>query len=106
VASPEMQLREPNQAAVTPNVSNVQTPQEQQPPPEEEDDDDIMSHFSEPEPSSLESFPESPAAPNATTNSNRKRPLEESEDLQQSDAKRRNKNSRQTTLSSWFVKTT
>jgi serine/threonine protein kinase len=106
VASPEVQLREPNQAAVTPNVSNVQTPQEQQPPPEEEDDDDIMSHFSEPEPSSLESFPESPAAPNATTNSNRKRPLEESEDLQQSDAKRRNKNSRQTTLSSWFVKTT
>jgi serine/threonine protein kinase len=100
VASPEVQLREPNLAAVTPNVSDVQTPKEQQ--PEEEDDDDIISQFSEPEPSSLESFPESPAA----TNSNRKRPLEESEDLQQSDAKRRNKNSRQTTLSSWFVKTT
>lgn len=100
LSSPEVQSREPNKAAVTPSTSNVNKKQQQL------QDDAITSQFSDDsEASDLESFPDSPTKENTATNSSKKRPLEESsEDLEQSDAKRRNKNSRQTTLSSWFVK--
>eukprot|EP00980_Cylindrotheca_fusiformis_P018291 scaffold5966_cov118-Cylindrotheca_fusiformis.AAC.16 len=81
--SPEAQNK-PKKAAVTPNL------------PAQAGDEDAVSQFSESDHCSIESFPESPKE--------KKRPLEESDDVEEPDAKRRNKNSRQTTLRSWFVK--
>jgi serine/threonine protein kinase len=91
-----------SQAAVTPNVSNVT----KQSSKEEKEQhlqlqpvilqDEILSQFSS-EPSSLESFADSPA---------KKRSLQEIMDQQPPEAKRQKKHIKQTTLSSWFVKTT
>ena len=112
------------QVAVTPNTSNVRNKQssssllpallskdeEQQQQQQKTilQQDDILSQFSS-EPSSLESFPDTPAG-------KQKRSLDEAvttttttsttvEGDQQPEAKRQKKHTKQTTLSSFFVKT-
>ena len=102
--SPGAQPRSNNQTAVTPNVSNVTNDKEEIVHKELlQSEDDIISQFSS-EPSSLESFPESPVK---EVDSN-KRSFEENTDgsvsTDEPGAKRQKKHTKQTTLISWFIK--
>lgn len=89
-------------AAVTPNRSNVRNTSKEGVEASSMSEDPILSQFSS-GPSSLESFPDTPPASKKTVTM-KKRPLDDAaESGDNSDNKRRNKQKRQTTLSSWFV---